>query len=124
MSQWRCRATAATNCSAVYNRHVWGGDLQARLGKTPAPLRRMLSLLLSAVSPEPADTIARLACPLLPARFNFRRAGDQIAKLARIVGAESPDQLYRSLCSIDDDPSHTVLQGEERGPGRTRRWQA
>ena len=98
-----------------YNRHVWGGDLQARLGKTPAPLRRMLSLLLSAVSPEPADTIARLACPLLPARFNFRRAGDQIAKLARIVGAESPDQLYRSLCSIDDDPSHTVLQGEERG---------
>jgi asparagine synthase (glutamine-hydrolysing) len=98
-----------------YNRHVWGGNLQVGLDKTPVPLRRMLSRLLSAVSPEPADTIARLARPLLPARFNVRRAGDQIAKLARIVGADSADQLYRLLCSIDDDPSETVLQGEERG---------
>jgi asparagine synthase (glutamine-hydrolysing) len=98
-----------------YNRHVWGGNLQARLDRTPAPLRRMLGVFLSAISPEPADTIARLARPLLPARFNVRRAGDQIAKLARIVGADSADQLYRLLCSIDDDPSQTVLQGEERG---------
>src|ERR1700722_3859144 len=95
-----------------YNRHVWGRDLQTRLGQTPAPLRRMLSRLLGAVSPEPADTIARLARPLLPARFNVRRAGDQIVKLARVVGADSADQLYRLLCSIDDDPSKTVLQGE------------
>jgi asparagine synthase (glutamine-hydrolysing) len=97
-----------------YNRHVWGGDMQARFGRTPAPLRRMLSRLLAAISPEPADTIARLARPLLPARLHVRRAGDQVAKLARIVGAETLDQLYRLLCSIDDDPSQTVLQGEEK----------
>src|SRR5262249_39054294 len=42
------------------------------------------------------------------------RAGDQVAKLARIVGAETLDQLHRLLCSIDDDPSRTVLQGEEK----------
>jgi asparagine synthase (glutamine-hydrolysing) len=98
-----------------YNRHVWGGDLQARLNKAPAPLRRMLSMLLGAISPEPADTIARLARPLLPARFHVRRAGDQLGKLARIVGADTADQLYRLLCSIDDDPSQTILQGEQRG---------
>ncbi|MBR0843879.1 asparagine synthase (glutamine-hydrolyzing) [Bradyrhizobium liaoningense] len=97
-----------------YNRHVWGGRLEARLKEIPAPLRRVLGALLSAVSPEPADTIVRLAQPFLPARFNIRRAGDQVAKLARVVGADTLDRLYLALCSIDDGPSQTILQGEER----------
>ncbi len=97
-----------------YNRHVWGGDLQARLSSMPAPLRRLASLLLGSISPEPADTVARLLRPLMPAHLHIRRAGDQLAKLARLVGAGSPDELYRLLCSIDDDPSRTILQGEER----------
>src|SRR5262249_31613435 len=80
----------------------------------PAPLRRMLSRLLTAISPEPADSIARLVRPLLPGRLHVRRAGDQVAKLARILGAETLDQLHRQLCSIDDDPCQTVLQGTER----------
>jgi asparagine synthase (glutamine-hydrolysing) len=96
-----------------YNRHVWGGQLYARLGKMPAALRRALSALLSAVSPEPAGTLVRLAQPLLPARLHIRRAGDQAAKLARIVRSTSFDDMYRLLCSIDSDPSQTVLQGAE-----------
>ena len=96
-----------------YNRHVWGNRLNARFGAMPAPLRRMLGALLRAVSPEPAGTIARVAGPLLPARFNVRRAGDQIAKLARIVGSPSLDDMYRELCSIDDDPAQTIVEGEE-----------
>jgi asparagine synthase (glutamine-hydrolysing) len=96
-----------------YNRHVWGEQINARFGKMPVPLRRILSTLLSAVSPEPAGTIARLAEPLLPSLLNIRRAGDQAAKLARIIGSNSFDEMYRLLCSIDNDPSQTVLQGEE-----------
>lgn len=96
-----------------YNRHVWGGQLNARFGKMPAPLKRMLSALLNAVSPEPAGSLARLAQPLLPSRLQFRRAGDQAAKLARIIGSTSFDHMYQLLCSIDSDPSQTVLQGEE-----------
>jgi asparagine synthase (glutamine-hydrolysing) len=96
-----------------YNRHVWGGQLNARFGKIPAPLRRVLSVLLSAVSPEPAGSLARLAQPWLPSRLHIRRAGDQAAKLARIIGSTSFDHMYQLLCSIDSDPSQTVLQGEE-----------
>ncbi len=98
-----------------YNRHVWGGQLNARFGTLPAPLRRLLSALLSAVSPEPVGSLARLAQPLLPSQFQLRRAGDQAAKLARVIGSTSFDQMFEMLCSVDSDPSLTVLQGEEVG---------
>jgi len=96
-----------------YNRHVWGAQLDAQFGKIPAPLRKVMSALLNAVSPEPAGSVARLAQPLLPSRLYIRRAGDQAAKLARIIGSTSFDDMYKLLCSIDSDPSQTVLQGEE-----------
>src|SRR5258708_7458546 len=102
-----------------YNRHVWGGQLDARFGKMPAPFRRVVSALLNAVSPEPAGSLARLAQPLLPSRLHVRRAGDQVAKLARIAGSTSFDDMYRLLCSIDSDPSQTVLQGAERADWST-----
>src|SRR6185312_5077544 len=44
-----------------YNRHVWAEHLQARLSGLPVPVRRLLSLILGAISPEPADTVVRLA---------------------------------------------------------------
>jgi asparagine synthase (glutamine-hydrolysing) len=97
-----------------YNRHVWGNSLNQRFGAMPAPLRRALGVFLRAISPEPVGTIARMAAPLLPERFNVRRAGDQVAKLARIIGSTSVDDMYRELCSLDNDPTRTVLQGEER----------
>ena len=96
-----------------YNRHVWGGQLNARFGRMAAPLRRVLGSILGAVAPEPAGSLARLAQPLLPSRMHVRRAGDQLAKLARIIGSTSFDQMYQLLCSIDNDPARTVLQGEE-----------
>jgi asparagine synthase (glutamine-hydrolysing) len=49
----------------------------------------------------------------LPSRLHVRRAGDQAAKLARIIGSTSFDHMYQLLCSIDSDPSQTILQGEE-----------
>lgn len=96
-----------------YNRHVWAGKLNARFGDWPAPLKRALSALLGAVSPEPADTFARLAQPLLPSHYNVRRAGDQVKKLARVIGASSFDHMYQLLCSIDAEPQQTVLGGRE-----------
>jgi asparagine synthase (glutamine-hydrolysing) len=102
-----------------YNRHVWGGALNARLSRLPVPLRKAIGGLLGAIAPEPAGTIANALQPLLPARFKVRHAGDQVAKLARLVGAETLDQMYRALCSIDAEPSLTVLGGEEKASWAT-----
>ncbi|MDR3465412.1 MAG: asparagine synthase (glutamine-hydrolyzing) [Xanthobacteraceae bacterium] len=96
-----------------YNRHVWGGQIDARLAPLPRPLKLMLAGMLHALSPRPIDLIARLAEPVLPSRLKVRRAGDQAAKLARLIGAETFDGMYRLLCSIDPDPAASVVEGVE-----------
>lgn len=96
-----------------YNRHVWGTELNARLSGLSKPVRSVLGATFAAISPEPANTIVQLLEPVLPKSLRTRRAGDQAAKIARIVGARSPDDLYRLLCSIDSTPSDSVIGGHE-----------
>jgi asparagine synthase (glutamine-hydrolysing) len=96
-----------------YNRHVWGTALNARLSGLPRPVRSVLGAALAAVAPEPANTIVQLLEPVLPKSLRTRRAGDQVAKIARIVDAKSADDLYRLLCSIDSTPSDSVIGGQE-----------
>lgn len=96
-----------------YNRHVWGARLQARFGRLPAPAKATLAAAIRLMAPEPANTIGRLAGRVLPQRYRLLRAGDQIAKVGRIVGARSFDEMYRRLSSIDDEPSRAVIGGTE-----------
>jgi len=98
-----------------YNRHVWGARLQARFGRLPAPAKTMLAAAIRLMAPEPANTIGRLAGRVLPQRYRLLRAGDQMAKIGRIVDARSFDDMYRLLSSIDDEPSRTVIGGSEPG---------
>lgn len=99
-----------------YNRHVWGEQLNARFRRMPGPLKRALAIALETVAPEPIGTVARALGPLLPSRLKVRRAGDQVLKIARILGATSFDDMYRLLCSIDSAPSESVIQGTEETP--------
>jgi len=96
-----------------YNRHIWGARLHARFGSLPVPLRRALAGLLLLVSPEPANTIGRIAGRVLPRRYRILRAGDQVAKIARIVNSKTFDEMYRKLSSIDDNPVLAVVGGSE-----------
>lgn len=96
-----------------YNRHVWGARLHERFGSLSAPLRSILASLLLLVSPEPMNTIGRVAGRVLPPRYRILRAGDQVAKIARIVNSKTFDEMYRKLSSIDDDPALAVIDGSE-----------
>ena len=96
-----------------YNRHVWGARLQARLGGLPPAARRMLGATIALLAPEPANTIGRVAGRVLPPRYRILRAGDRIAKIGRITGARSFDEMYRLLSSIDDEPSRAIIRGGE-----------
>ena len=96
-----------------YNRHVWGGRLHARFGSMPVPVKRLIGALLSIISPEPANSLGELAGKILPQRFRILRAGDQIAKIARIVDSRTFDEMYRRLSSIDDRPAEAIVGGGE-----------
>jgi len=82
-----------------YNRHIWGGQLNARFGKMPILLRQVLGALLNAISPEPAGSLARLAQPLLPSRLHIRRAGDQAPSL-RASSVRDRSTICTN-CSVD-----------------------
>lgn len=96
-----------------YNRHVWGAALHGKLSRWPVAMRRAAARALSSLTPEAAGTVANLLQPLLPQHLKVRRAGDQLAKFARIMGASSLDEMYRLLCAIEPDPASVVIGGHE-----------
>jgi asparagine synthase (glutamine-hydrolysing) len=96
-----------------YNRHVWGTRLHARFGPLPVPVKRALAAVIGAIAPEPANTAGYFVGKVLPDRYRILRAGDQIAKIGRIVGARNSEEMYRLLSSIDDDPARVILGGSE-----------
>jgi len=96
-----------------YNRHVWGARLSARFGSMAALMKRALAGLIGTVAPEPANMVGEFLGKFVPDRHRVRRAGDQLAKIARIIDAQTPDDAYRLLSSIDDDPGRVVPGGNE-----------
>jgi asparagine synthase (glutamine-hydrolysing) len=76
-------------------------------------VKRALAVAIEAIAPEPANALGNLVGKVLPDRYRIRWAGDQIAKIGRIVGARTSEDMYRLLSSIDDDPARVVLGGTE-----------
>ena len=84
-----------------YNRHRYGPSVWASASRLPAVLRWLAAHGLSALPPQALDRLAAgleghlpgvRAGGLLP-----RNPGTKLAKLARVLDAESPDELYRRL---------------------------
>jgi asparagine synthase (glutamine-hydrolysing) len=97
-----------------YNRHVWGARLHARFDLMPSALRPLLVAAIKSVAPEPANTLGHVVGKALPARYRTVRVGDLMAKVGRIVGARTPEEMYRLLCSVDDDPTGVIREGREQ----------
>lgn len=96
-----------------YNRHVWGRRLQAGFSALPVWLRRALQISIGTVAPEPANSIGRMFGTILPAGNRMARAGDLLAKIGRIAVAQTPEEMYRMLSSLDDDPAKVIRGGIE-----------
>jgi asparagine synthase (glutamine-hydrolysing) len=96
-----------------YNRHVWGARLHAYFTSLPSPVRQVLASAIKIMAPEPANTVGDLVTRALPERYRTVRLGDLMAKVGRIVGASTPDDMYRLLCSVEDVPAGIILDGSE-----------
>lgn len=92
-----------------YNRYAWGRALWRRLGPLPRRLRGAARHALTALAPEQWDRLGTA----LPARWRRPALGDKLHKLASVVDAAGPDELYRRLLAPHREAGSIVLGGHE-----------
>jgi asparagine synthase (glutamine-hydrolysing) len=97
-----------------YNRHVWAARLFAGFASLPSPARTALRVAIDSVAPEPANTIAGFFGKVIPDRYRTLRVGDLMTKVGRVIGASTPDEMYRLLCSVEDQPASIIIDGGEQ----------
>lgn len=89
-----------------YNRHLWAPRVWRAHGLTPRPLRKAAIRAMRAVPARRWDALSALA------RLPLRTPGEKVHKLAGLLHAGSPDELYVRLTSIWQDPAELVLGAE------------
>jgi asparagine synthase (glutamine-hydrolysing) len=94
---------------AGYNRYFWGRGIWSRIGWMPRMMRRALAGSLTAFSPESWDSVFRTLGPVLPWAVKQRMPGDRLHKLAGVLAAASPDEMYWRLLSVWNDAGAMVI---------------
>lgn len=96
-----------------YNRYFWGRDLWKRISWMPSEMRVFVGKMLKGVPPQGWDGIFARLGPLLPSKLRQRTPGDKLHKLAEILGARQPEEMYQGLVSHWKDPEALVIGGHE-----------
>lgn len=90
-----------------YNRYVWGPELWDRMSAWPPFIRSGSAAVLDAVPPKTWPGIMRLV------RLNHRTPADKAQKVAQVLRAANPADLYKSLVSHWHQPENIVIDGHE-----------
>ncbi|ULA64995.1 MAG: Asparagine synthetase (glutamine-hydrolyzing) [Nitrospira sp.] len=93
-----------------YNRYFWSRRLWRRFAPIPYWMRAAVGSLTQAISPDRWETLYRTFSFALPA---IQRPGDQIHKLAGLLGAKDPDAMYRDMISLWKQPLNAVVGAVE-----------
>ena len=91
-----------------YNRYTWGGRVWKRLDNTPLTLRRVAAAGMTAFGPESWDAAFRGMRPFLPKSWRQRMPGYKVHKLASLLPAQSPMEMYASMASHWSEPERVV----------------
>ena len=90
-----------------YNRYIYGTRLLRRLNRMPDRLRRRLAAAIARVPASTWDACGRFS-PFVP-WMPDQRVGERVHKLADVMAAASPGDMYRSLLSAWQPPQRVVL---------------
>ena len=109
-----------------YNRYFWGRTIWQRVGRLPPRARAFGTRALTAVSPADWDRLFARLAPVLPNGLRQRTPGDKLHKLAEVLAAERPDELYLGLVSHWKRPAEVVVGASEPPTALTdpARWAA
>ncbi|BAU48597.1 asparagine synthase [Sulfurifustis variabilis] len=109
---------------AGYNRYFLARTIWERVRRAPHLLRRMAALGLTCWSPRTWDRLFAGVARAIPSILRPRLFGEGIYKLAEILRAPGPEEIYRNLVSHWDDPARVVLNAAEPPTALTdpERW--
>lgn len=91
-----------------YNRYFWGARIWRALGLAPGVLRSGLAHALTRLSPETWNRLFDRFGFVVPARLRYANPGDRLHKLAEILMARSPEEVYLFLVSQWKHPTELV----------------
>ncbi len=109
-----------------YNRYFWAVQIWRKLGRLPAPLRRLMAGAITSVSPAAWDRLFGTLQPILPGRLNQPNPGDKLHKLAGNLTIQAMQQVYPGLVTFWDDipalvpggrQGHSLVDRPEDWPG-------
>jgi asparagine synthase (glutamine-hydrolysing) len=96
-----------------YNRYLWVRNVCDRVGRLPRSLRILISRCLRALPPERWDEVFNMLGSILPDFVKQRTPGDKLQKLARILDATGPEEIYLRLVSHWQNPGQVAINGIE-----------
>jgi asparagine synthase (glutamine-hydrolysing) len=80
-----------------YNRHIWGPRLWSAMRGVPEAWRSKASSAMKGLKTNDLQRVFDAAMPFLPKALRVRVAGDKVRKVAAVLGATSPEHIYRIL---------------------------
>jgi asparagine synthase (glutamine-hydrolysing) len=96
-----------------YNRYFWGRSIWRKIGWAPSAARTFGSRAITALSPGGWDRQFSRLDPLLPSGLRQRMPGDKLHKLAGVLAAENPEELYHGLVSQWKQTNEVVVGASE-----------
>ncbi len=96
-----------------YNRHLWGPRVWNAIAPIPRPLRSAAAAATLGVGTNRWERLFDIVGPALPSSMTVRLPAEKLQKLADVVDARSPADLYQRLRSHWKSPSAVVLGGTE-----------
>jgi len=96
-----------------YIRYLFGSSIWAKFGWVPQGLREMMAGGLAMISPQRWDQVFNTVGLILPSKLRQRMPGVKLHKLAEVINAESPDEMYYGLVSHWKHPASFVLGASE-----------
>jgi asparagine synthase (glutamine-hydrolysing) len=96
-----------------YNRHSWVPRIWKRLGWLPKGIRRVTAGLLNTFEPQVWETVFETIGSRLPNSYIPVHLGDKLQKLAEVLTADDPEDMYLGLVSHWRDPASLLLRSSE-----------
>ena len=96
-----------------YNRYIWGQNIWSKLNSVPRPVRNFGAAAMTSISPKNWNKLLHSLLAVAPQKLRHTNVGDKIHKLAGVVGASTPEVVYRTLISHWDFPDDIVIAGSE-----------